>query len=98
MILTFWPKNILSSKSVPCNIKSYHQFFLHILLLKQLIKVPAKVSSRTSAIIDHILPSFPERATQSGVIDIGLSDHQLIYCAKKISRIKREPHKQIVNT
>ena len=48
-----------------------------------------------STIIDHILANYPERVTQHEVIDIGLSDHQLIYCARKISRIKRGSHKQI---
>ena len=32
---------------------------------------------------------------QSEVIDIGFSDHQLIYCTRKISRIERGSHKQI---
>ena len=41
------------------------------------------------------LVDYPERVTQCGVIDISLSDHQLIYCTRKISRIKRGSHKQI---
>ena len=59
------------------------------------MKVLTKVTSSSSTTINHILASFPKRATQSGVIDIGLSDHQLIYCTRKISRIKRGSHKQI---
>ena len=57
--------------------------------------MPTRVTTGSSTIIDHVLASFPERVTQSGVIDIGLSDHQLIYCTRKISRIKRGSHKQI---
>ena len=68
---------------------------VHFFGLKQLIIVPARVTTGSSTIIDHVLASFPERVTQSGVIDIGLSDHQLIYCTRKISRIKRGSHKQI---
>ena len=74
--------------------KSYHEF-CRFFGLKQLIIVPTKVTTGSSTIIDHVLASFPERVTQSGVIDIGLSDHQLIYCTRKISRIKRGSHKQI---
>ena len=48
-----------------------------------------------ATIIDHILASYPERVTQCGVIDISLSDHELIYWTRKISRIKRGSHKQI---
>ena len=86
-------KNFLNNKSVPSDVKSYHELCTYF-GLKQLIKVPTRVTSSSSTIIDHILASFPERVTQSGVIDIGLSDHQLIYCTRKISRIKRGSHKQ----
>ena len=54
-----------------------------------------KVPKSRSTIIDHILASYPERVTQHGVTDIGLSHHQLIYCTRKISRIKTGSHKQI---
>ena len=87
--------NILNSKSIPNDIKSYHEsctFFG----LKELIKVSTRTTTRRSTIIDYILTSYPERVTQGGVIDISLSDHQLIYCTRKISRIKRGSHKQIL--
>ena len=38
--------------------------------------------------IDYILASYPKRVTQQGIIDVRLSDHQLIYCTRKISWIK----------
>ena len=53
------------------------------------------VTSGSSAIIDHILASFPNRVSQQGVTNVGLSDHQIIYCTRKISRIKRGTHKEI---
>ena len=57
--------------------------------LKQLIEVPTCVTCSSSIIIDHILASFPNKVSQQGVIDIGLSGHQIIYCTRKIFRIKR---------
>ena len=63
--------------------------------LKQLTEVPTRVTCNSSTIIDHILASFPNRVSQQGVTDVGLSDHQIIYCTRKISRIKRGTHKQI---
>ena len=87
--------NILNSKSIPNDVKSYHEFCTFF-GLKQLIKVPTRTTTSSSTIIDHILASYPERVTQCGVIDISLSDHQLIYCTRKISRIKRGSHKQIL--
>ena len=87
-------KNILNNKSVPSDVKSYHEFCTFF-GLKQLIIVPTRVTIRSSTIIDHVLATFPERVTQSEVTDIGLSDHQLIHYTRKISRIKRGSHKLI---
>ena len=63
--------------------------------MKQLIKCPTRVTCNSSSILDHVLASFPDRVSQSGVIDIGISDHQLIYCTRKTARIKSYCHKQI---
>ena len=61
-----------------------------------MIKVPTKSTNSSSiTVIDHISASYPERVTQCRVIDISLSDHQLIFCTRKISRIKRGSHKQM---
>ena len=69
-------KNILNNRSVPSDVKSYHELCTYV-GLKQLMKVLARVTSSSSTIIDHILASFPGRVTQPGVIDFGLSNHQL---------------------
>ena len=49
----------------------------------------------SSTILDHVLASFPDRISQSCVIDVGISDHQLIYCIRKTAKIKSYLHKQI---
>ena len=56
--------------------------------LTQIIKSPTPITYSSTSLIEHILPSLPERISQEGVINVGLSDHQLIYCTRKISRIK----------
>ena len=43
----------------------------------------------------HPLATFPERVLQQGIIDVGLSDHQLMYCARKFSGTKVGTHEQI---
>ena len=63
--------------------------------LKKLIEVPMRVTCSSSTIIDPTLATFPNRVSQQGVIDVGLSDHQVLYCTRKIFRIKRGTHKQI---
>ena len=37
----------------------------------------------------------PDKVSQSGVIDLGLSDHDLIYCTRKTSLPKSLKHKVI---
>ena len=58
--------------------------FVLFFSLRQLIKVPASITCNSATIIDHIFASYPERVTQKGIIDVGLSDHQLIFLYKKI--------------
>ena len=63
--------------------------------LKQLIKHPTRITCHTSTLIDHIITNCEEKVTQSGVIDTWLSDHQLIFCTRKMKRVKTSNHKQI---
>ena len=63
--------------------------------LKQLIEVLTPVTCSSSTIIDHTLARFFDRVSRKGIIDVRLSDHQIIYCNRKISRIKGGTHKEI---
>ena len=38
--------------------------------------------------MDHILTNSKEKISQSGILDIGISDHQLIICTRKTLRPK----------
>ena len=90
----FQKHNFLSCQSVPNYVKNYFDF-CSMFGLKQLIESPTRITCSRSSIIDHILASFPDRVTQRRILNVGLSDHQLIYCTRKITRIKRGGHKQI---
>ena len=48
----------------------------------------------TSSLIDHILSNCVEKISNSGVIDLGISDHQLIFFTRKILRLKSNMHQQ----
>ena len=85
---------MLQSQSIPSDIKKYHEFCT-MFGPKQLIEVPTRVTCSSSTITDHMLAISANRVSQQGVIDVGLSDHQIIYCTWKISRIKRCVHKEI---
>ena len=46
-------------------------------------------------LIDHILTNTPDKVSQSDVIDLGLSDRDLIYCTRKTSLPKSHKHNEI---
>ena len=43
--------------------------------LIELKKSPTRVKCNAFSLIDHILTYFPDRTSQQGLIDVGLSDH-----------------------
>ena len=82
-----YENNTICTKFASADAKKYQQFCT-IHRLKQLIHYPTRVTSCTSALIDHILASFPSRVSQKGVINLSLSGQQLIFCTHKISKFK----------
>ena len=60
---------------------------------KQLIKSPTSVTHNTSTLIDYILTNTDKKNTQCGLINFGLSAHQMIFCTRKIKKEKVGSHK-----
>ena len=54
-----------------------------------------QITDQTATLIDHILTNSPNKVSQLGVIDLGLSDHDLIYCTRKTSLPKSHKHNEI---
>ena len=79
--------NTLISRSVPNDARNYRQFCT-MFGLKQVIKSPTRITCRNTSLIDHILTSIPSRISQHGIIDVDVSDHQLIYCTRKLIKSK----------
>ena len=52
--------------------------------LTQIVKSPTRITFSSTSLIDHILASLPDRISQEGVMNVGLSDHQLIYCTSRV--------------
>ena len=57
--------------------------FCSTLGLKQLIKIPTRITSNTSTLADHILESSIEKVVQASIFETSLSDHQLIFCTQQ---------------
>ena len=51
--------------------------------LKQLINQPTRKILSTSTLIDHVAVSDHRNIVESGVLNIALSDHYMIYCVRK---------------
>ena len=89
-------KNVLVSNSTTLSAMSKQYIdFCSTFFLKQIIKSPTRVTKSSSTLIDHILTNTNDKISKSGIIDIGLSDHQLIYCTKKNLKVKFYAHKHI---
>ena len=87
-------KSSSNNKNLNRFTKKHHEYCT-LFDLKQLIKCLTRVTCKSSSILDHVLASFPDSFSRSGVINGGISDHQLIYCTRKDTRIKTYCHKQI---
>ena len=93
---TVHENNTAFTKFASADAKKYHQFCT-IHGLKQLIQCPTRVTFSASTLTDHILASFPSRVSQKGVINVGLSDHQLIFCTRKIFKFKTGGFHKYIN-
>ena len=72
-------------------IRRYKEFCSHH-GLKQICQSPTRVTDKSSSLLDHILTNSYPRISQHGVFDLGLYDHQLIYCTRKATHIKIHKH------
>ena len=79
---------------VPTLINKYQEF-CQIFSLKQLITCSTRVTCNTASLIDHILINSTEKIFESGIIDCGMSDHQLIFCTRKAKRTKFNNHTNV---
>ncbi len=63
----------------------------HTLGLSQLIKLPTRITLETSTLIDHILTNREDLYPRTCLLDLGISDHQLIVTSRK----KLKPSKDV---
>ena len=52
---------------------------------KQFINSPTRISMNSKSLIDIIASNCPRNISESGVITTHLSDHELVYCVRKIN-------------
>ncbi|CAB4034783.1 RNA-directed DNA polymerase from transposon BS [Paramuricea clavata] len=64
---------------------------LELFQMKQLIADPTRITGITESLIDIIATNRHDKAKESGVIEIGISDHSLVYSCLKISVPREKP-------
>ena len=63
---------------------------------KQLTNCTTRITCNTSTLIDHILTNAEDNISQSAVINTAISDHNMIYCTRKILKTKYNKKKELI--
>ena len=81
--------HILNNRAFPQNgLFNKYKEFISTFGLNQLIRVPSRVTSNTSSLLDHVLTNAYDKITHYGSLEISLSDHQPIFCTRKVTRFR----------
>lgn len=56
--------------------------------LTQLIKQPTRITQDSSTLLDVIITNCPQIVSESGVLSMSLSDHDMVYCIRKLNWMK----------
>ena len=84
------------SVDLGCDTVSENLKFVNSLFnLEQMINEPTRITQSSRTLLDVVLTNYPDRITSSGVIHLGISDHSLIYCVRKINSQPKFGHKKI---
>ena len=94
-------KNIFGKKRYTSKLESLpsltkeHLNFGYSYSLEQLISVPTRIKESIATLIDHVLTNSPHEIIQSGVIEMSLFDHKLIYYTRKTTKLKSDKHNEL---
>ncbi len=84
------------SAEQPIDNNSKHMINLYDLFsFTQLIGEPTRVTHTTSTLIDHIATTDARNIVKSGVVEISMSDHFMVYCVRKFEGAVKKDHKII---
>ena len=75
--------NMLIGQSNPHGPNQDLSNYIEQLCLTNLITIPTRVTKSTESLLDVILVSHPDRFATSGNLQMGISDHDLIYVVRK---------------
>ena len=74
-----------STDQTPDNNTKHISSLYELFSFKQLIEEPTRVTLDTATIIDDIATTSPRNIIKSGVLEVSLSDHYMVYCIRKFN-------------
>ena len=83
------------TKSRRCNLVKSLFDVMNMFNFSQIISDVTRVSKTSSTTIDLILVSDTDKISQRDVLDLGISDHCLIYCTRKVLRNTINSHNTV---
>ena len=78
------------------SMRNIYKEFCQIHSVQQLITCPTRVTCNNSTFVNHILTNPTKKIFQSGIIENGIADHQLIFCTRKVKRVKFHKHNNVL--
>ena len=83
------------SKTCKCALVKNLTAFIELFNFSQLIHDFTRICNTSSSTIDLILVSDSDKISQSGVVDVCISDHSLIFCTRKVTKLHIGNHNNI---
>ena len=65
---------------------SHYSEILSLFGCEQVIDVPTRITPNSSSLIDHVVTNVKDLVQESGIINIGFSDHLVTYCTRKLQK------------
>ena len=89
-------KELSNSKlnSIPFIVTEYLDFTFSY-TLKQSISTPTRTTENTTTLSVHVLTNSPHKIIKCGVVEVNLSDHELIYCTRKTTKLKSNKRNEL---
>ena len=84
-----------STDQAPDNYAKHISSLYELFSFKQLIEEPTRVTLDTATVIDHVATTCPRNIIKSGVLEVSLSDHYMVYCIRKFNGAVEKGHKKI---
>ena len=84
-----------STDQAPDNYAKHISSLYELFSFKQLIEEPTRATLDTATVIDHVASTCPRNIIKSGVLEVSLSDHYMVYCIRKFNGAVEKGHKKI---